>query len=233
MGVWEHSRTQSEAMAARSFAANNTKMREGRVIALAGMFQAAALVRAIALRGSCDGAAMKQSLASVFRIDADSPADVYGGVGNLRLGLQTLITQLDEQGKRDVVLTRMAVDVMRLERSLTRNPQTLRRLRELIQGMSGLAAQAESGHIDLAAQLARLYTDTLSNLKPRVLVQGNVQYLNQPVQVHQIRALLLAAVRAAVLWRQLQGSQLRLLFRRREYAMLARGLLARCTLDGS
>ena len=47
----------------------------------------------------------------------------------------------------------------------------------------------------------------------------------------QIRSLLLAAVRAAVLWRQMGGSQLRLLMRRREYAMLARGLLARSTLD--
>jgi high frequency lysogenization protein len=36
-----------------------------------------------------------------------------------------------------------------------------------------------------------------------------------------------------VLWRQLGGSQLRLLFRRRQYAMLARGLLTRCTLDGA
>ena len=49
--------------------------------------------------------------------------------------------------------------------------------------------------------------------------------------VAQIRALLLAAVRAAVLWRQVGGSQLRLIVRRRQYAMLARGLLARSTLD--
>ncbi len=176
---------------------------------------------------------MRQSLASVFRIDADSPAEVYAGVGNLRLGLETLIAQLDEHGKRDVVLTRMAVAVMRLERSLANKPDTLKKLREQIQGMSGLAAQAEAGHIDLAAQLALLYTDTLSRLKPRVIVEGNANFLSQPAQVNQIRALLLAAVRAAVLWRQLEGSQLRLLFRRRQYAMLARGLLARCTLDGS
>ena len=208
-------------------------MREGRVIALAGLFQALALVRTIALRGGCDAPIMRQSLASVFRIDADSPADVYDGVGNLRLGLETLIAQLDEHGKRDVVLTRMAVAVMRLERSLANKPDTLRKLREQIQGMSGLAAQAEAGHIDLAAQLALLYTDTLSRLKPRVIVEGNANFLSQPAQVNQIRALLLAAVRAAVLWRQLEGSQLRLLFRRRQYAMLARGLLARCTLDGS
>lgn len=208
-------------------------MREGRVIALAGLFQALALVRAIALRGGCDASATRQSLASIFRIDADSPADVFGGVGTLRLGLETLIAQLDEQGKRDVALTRMAVAVLRLERSLAARPDTLQTLREQIGKMAGLAEQAEAGHVDIAARLAGLYTDTLSHLKPRILVEGNASFLNQPSQVNQIRALLLAAVRAAVLWRQLDGSQLRLLFRRRQYAMLARGLLARCTLDGS
>lgn len=200
---------------------------------MAGMFQALALVRAIALRGSCDAPAARQSLASIFRIDADSPADVFGGVGNLRLGLETLIAQLDEQGTRDIALTRMAIAVLRLERSLAATPETLQTLRDQIQGMAGLAVQAEAGHIDVAARLAALYADTLSRLKPRVLVEGNAAFLNQPIQVNQVRALLLAAVRAAVLWRQLGGSQWRLLFRRRQYAMLARGLLARCTLDGS
>ncbi len=210
-------------------------MREGRVIAMAGVFQALALVRSIALRGSCDAIAARLSLASIFRIDADGPAEVFGGVGNLRLGLETLIQQLDQQGRRDVVLTRMAVAVLRLERSLAGRSGTLHTLREQIESMiaAGLAAQAEAGHVDIAARLAGLYTDTLSLLKPRVLVEGNPSFLSQPAQVNQIRALLLAAIRAAVLWRQLDGSQLRLLFRRREYAMLARGLLARCTLDGS
>lgn len=231
--MWVGCRSQSEAGYQGSFPGAIVKMREGRVIALAGLFQALALVRAIALRGGGEAPAMRQSLASVFRIDASSPEDVYGGVGNLRLGLETLIAQLDEHGKRDPVLTRMAIAVLRLERSLANKPDTLRKLRAQIQGMSELAAQAEAGHIDLAAQLARLYTDTLSRLKPRIIVEGNPNFLSQPGHVNRIRALLLAGVRAAVLWRQLEGSQLRLLFRRRQYAMLARGLLARCTLDGS
>jgi high frequency lysogenization protein len=36
-----------------------------------------------------------------------------------------------------------------------------------------------------------------------------------------------------VLWRQLGGTRWRLVFRYRQYAMLARGLLSRCTIDGS
>lgn len=205
-------------------------MREGRVIALAGLFQAIALVRAVATRGSADARIMQHSLASVFKIDADSPADVFGGIGNLRLGLETLVAQLGEAGKRDLALTRMAIQVLRLERSLARRTDTLRALRS---GIDGMRAATESGQGDLAARLADLYAQTLSRLQPRVMVEGNPTYLQQPVQVNQIRALLLAAVRAAVLWRQLGGSQLRLLFRRRQYAMLARGLLTACTLGGS
>ena len=208
-------------------------MREGRVIALAGLFQALALVRALATRGSGDTLSMRQSIASVFRIDADSPVDVYGGIGNLRLGLETLVAQLGESGKRDLILTRMMLQVLRLERSLARRTDVLRALRSGIDGMHALAEQAESGQVDVSARLADLYVQTLSRLTPRILVEGNPTYLQQSAQVDQIRALLLAAVRAAVLWRQLGGTQMRLLFRRRQYAMMARGLLAGCTLGGS
>lgn len=206
-------------------------MREERVIAMAGLMQALALVRAIALRGGCEAAAMRCSLASVLRIDADSAADVYGGVGNLRLGLQTLVEQLDKP--RDPVLSQMAVTVLRLERALAARPDALERLRTQVEMIVKLDPQAEASLVDLPARLAQLYVETLSPLKPRVMVEGNHAFLNQPARQAQIRALLLAAIRAAVLWRQLGGSQWRLLFRRRQYAMLARGLLARCTLDGS
>jgi len=206
-------------------------MREERVIALAGLMQALSLVRAIALRGGCDAAAMRISLASVLRIDADNAADVFGGIGNLRLGLQTLVEQLDKP--RDPALTGMAVTVLRLERALSSRPETLQHLREQIDLIVKLDPHAEASLVDLPARLAQLYVQTLSPLKPRVMVEGNTSFLNQPARQAQIRALLLAAIRAAVLWRQLGGTQWRIVFRRRQYAMLARGLLARCTLDGS
>jgi high frequency lysogenization protein len=46
-------------------------------------------------------------------------------------------------------------------------------------------------------------------------VQGNPHYLQQPQVVAEIRALLLAALRSAVLWRQLGGSYWDFVFRRR------------------
>lgn len=203
-------------------------MREDRVIALAGLIQALSLVRSIALRGSCDAQAMRDSLASVLRIDADTAADVYGGIGHLRVGLRALIEQLDTPN--DPALMRMAATVLRLERALVRRPEMLERLREQIDTIARI--DPASG-IDLPARLGQLYAETLSRLHPRVMVEGNQAFLQQAARQNDIRALLLAAIRAAVLWRQLGGTQWRLLFRRKQYGMLARGLLARCMLDGS
>ncbi|TLY50162.1 MAG: high frequency lysogenization protein HflD [Gammaproteobacteria bacterium] len=207
-------------------------MREERVIALAGMFQAIALVRAIATRGSADMAAMRASLASVFKIDSDSPADVFGGIGNLRLGLENLITQLDDK-KRDLATTRIAVTVLRLERKVSARTQTLRDLRAGISAIAPLLGERGVAADEIVGRLARLYVDNISSLQPRIVVEGNPQFLQHAPRVEQVRALLLAAIRAAVLWDQLGGTQWRLLFRRRQYAMMARGLLAQCTLSGS
>jgi high frequency lysogenization protein len=206
-------------------------MREERVIALAGVFQAVALVRGIAQRGGADTLAMEPSLQSIFKIDAASPADVYGGLAHLRLGLETLIGQLDDE-KRDLTLTRLGISVLRVQGKLQARSAMLGTLRDGIEAIAQQTAGSAATNPLVIGRLAQLYVDTISQLQPRIVVEGNPQFLRQETQVAQIRALLLASIRSAVLWRQLGGSQLRLLFRRRQYAMLARGLLAQCTLTG-
>ncbi len=204
---------------------------EERTLALAGLFQALALVRTLATQGQADAASYASSVGSVLRIDAPSVAAVFDGVGGVRLGLQTLQRELEgRQG--DAATRRMALTVLRIERRLMGDPP---RVEHLQQGLRDAQRQAEhfgsADHPTVIARLASLYADTLSSLRPRVLVTGNAQMLNQPATVERIRAALLAAVRAAVLWRQLGGTQWRLLLQRRQTLMVARGLLARATLD--
>ena len=208
------------------------RMREERVIALAGMFQAIALVRAIALRGGCDATAMQPSVASVFKIDADEPDRCVRWPRQPALGPGNT----DRPARRQA--TRPCDDP---DRDLGAAPAT----QTLPRGRDMLGTLRERHRSDCAADrsdrgnqfgrrrasrpaLRRYAVDTA----PRIVVEGNPQFLRQDAQVAQIRALLLAAIRAAVLWRQLGGSHWRLLFRRRQYAMLARGLLAQCTLSG-
>jgi len=205
-------------------------MRESRVIALAGVFQACGVVHSLATQGKSEPAVVEASLASVFRIDADSVNDVFGGLGGVRFGLETLIANLDGKAG-NTAIAQLAIGALRLERKLSGRREMLHALSE---GISAIQRQVEHlgpAHATVQTRLAELYTETLSLLRPRIVVQGNPLYLGDPRRVEQIRALLLAAVRAAVLWRQVGGSQWRLLLRRREYTMLARGLLARCTLD--
>ncbi|MGA9423288.1 MAG: high frequency lysogenization protein HflD [Rhodanobacteraceae bacterium] len=205
-------------------------MRESRVIALAGMFQAVSLVRQVATRGRADPETVEASLTSIFRIDADSAADVFGGVDGVRHGLHTLIAQLDNTS-RDPALTRLALGVLRLQRRLAGNRRMNQTLSDGIEAIQRQVTHLGVSHPTVQGRLAELYSVTLSQLRPQIMVHGNPACLGQAQCVEAIRALLLAAVRAAVLWRQVGGRPWRLLLRRREYAMLARGLLTSNTLD--
>ena len=66
--------------------------------------------------------------------------------------------------------------------------------------------------IILKANWYEIYTQTISTLKPRVLIQGDPECLQIPQNVNRIRSLLLAGIRAAMLWYQMGGSRWRLLF---------------------
>ena len=188
---------------------------DDRVLALAGIAQALQQVRRIADTGHSDAAAVRTAMDSVFRIDAASPEAVYGSVEALKPGLRLLHNYFRNQGQ-DPILPKLALAVLQLERRFVNEPDTVERV---AQGVARAAADAQrlgdSGHPDVLATVGGIYADTISHLKPRVMVQGNPHYLGQPGVVAEIRALLLAAVRSAVLWRQLGGSYWDFLFVRK------------------
>ena len=188
-----------------------------RVLALAGLVQALAQVRRIADTGQANESVLATSLDSIFRIDADSTATVYGGREHLRPGLMLLRDYFGSK-PRDEHLPRLALAVMQLERRFVRDDAMARKVQQGIQAQADAAAEHGSTHPDVLAALGGLYADTLSHLRPRVLVQGNPHYLGQPAVVAEVRAVLLAAMRSAVLWRQLGGSLWDFLLRRREMA---------------
>jgi len=64
------------------------------------------------------------------------------------------------------------------------------------------------------------------DIEPRIVVNGRPLYLQNSSIVHQIRALLLAALRSAWLWRQVGGKRWALLLRRRAIAERAEAWLA-------
>ncbi|KAF1709805.1 lysogenization regulator HflD [Pseudoxanthomonas kalamensis DSM 18571] len=195
-----------------------------RVLALAGLVQALAQVRRIAETGQSDPAQVQTALDSVFRIDAETPEAVYGEVTSLRAGLRVLRDHLDKRNRDDGLL-KLFMAVLQLERRFIGEPNTVTAVGNGIAELSPQADEHGSTHPDVLAALGNLYADTLSHLRPKVMVQGNPHYLSQPAVVSEIRAILLAAVRSAVLWRQLGGSYWDLLLSRRAMADAIEGWL--------
>ncbi|NIR32667.1 MAG: high frequency lysogenization protein HflD [Gammaproteobacteria bacterium] len=199
---------------------------QNRVIALAGLFQAAALVQQIARDGSADAEAFQVSMESVLRLDAETPEAVYGGRRGLRLGLTELCKQLDKAREgRDADLVRYALSLMFLERKFMRRRDLLDAVRQGVETANAQAEHFSPTHSNVVAKLADLYLNTISTLTPRIIVTGDPNYLNNPENANKIRSALLAGVRATVLWRQLGGNRLRLLFTRRRVLTTAREML--------
>ena len=196
-----------------------------RVLALAGLVQALRQVRQIAENGQADEAIVGTALDSVFRIDAASAAAVYGNTQALDSGLRLLRDYFGNQG-HDELLPRLTLAVMQLERRFVREAATASKVRDGILALAPSAERLGSVHPDVLAALGSLYADTVSHLRPRVLVQGNPHYLGQAGVVAEIRAVLLAALRSAVLWRQMGGSLWDFVLRRREIVATIDALLA-------
>lgn len=185
-----------------------------RTLAFAGLLQSCQLVRLLAETGETRSAQLEVCIDSLFRFDAESVAAVYGGAPGLHPGLESLITHLDGHAVRDAMLLRLLASVLRVERSYRRDRALHDKLR---QGLEHIARQRDHlgpAHPTILGRLGELYAETISGLRPRIMVQGNPVYLQQPPIVAEIRAILLCALRSAVLWRQLGGSQWDLYLRR-------------------
>lgn len=190
-------------------------MMHERVLALAGLAQALRQVRRIAETGQADAAVLETALDSVFRIDAASAEEVYGNVDALRPGLCLLRDYFDGRGD-DEQLPKLALSVTQLERKFVSDADMPRRVHDGITAASVDAGRLGSTHPEVLAALGGLYADTVSHLRPRVMVQGNPHYLGQADIVAEIRAVLLASLRSAVLWRQMGGSAWDFLLRRKQ-----------------
>lgn len=193
----------------------NSAMRD-RCTALAGIFQAARLVQQTSRAEKRDAAATTASIYSIFNTDPETVADVYGNPAALLTGLGALKNQLDNNaGRRDMELTGYVITLMHLERKLSRRPDLMNTIST---GIDKLKAQTEGNDPEQAtiiAGLADIYRETASTLQPRIMVKGDESVLSNSSSQNMIRALLLAGIRATVLWSQCGGSRIKLIFQRK------------------
>ncbi len=196
---------------------------QDRTMAFAGICQAASLVQRVARDGSCDEASLRESLQSILVTNPTQPLEVFGSHLAIRDGYRALVEQLGADGsQKNAELTRYVVSLIALERKLAKRKDILNMLGERI---SQIGRQQQ--HFDLLdeqilANMASIYSDLISPIGPRIQVAGTPLFLQQPLVQHKVRALLLAGIRAVVLWRQLGGSRTQIIFARKKMVELAK-----------
>jgi high frequency lysogenization protein len=201
-----------------------------RVLALAGVFQAAQLTAEAARLGQTDSAALNACVHSLYEFNPDSVAEVFDGVAGVEMGLRGLVRQLDEPEKRDLEITRYVISLLQHERRLHHEPERLTAIGRELEELGDRRAQFgfETGtHL---AQLAEIYQRHISPLSPPILVKGEALHLQNPDLAARIRTALLAGIRAAMLWRQCGGRRWQMLFLRRRLAHTGRALLGEISI---
>ena len=195
------------------------------VLALAGVVQVARLVDQISRTGSYPDEFLAPSINSLFKFDAESTAEIYGGISGVKLGLHNLAALLastNEPESRDIL--RYVFGVLHLEKRFSAHPDMPAVVRSRLEHTQ-FRSEYFSTHVqEVCHSLSGVYQDTISTFKYRIKVTGSMQQLQNPNNADVIRALLLAGIRSAVLWRQLGGRRWRLLTQRRRLLQVAHDL---------
>ncbi len=204
-----------------------THSKYDQTLALAGIYQAASLVKQIANTGQANNAQIESSLETLFRFDAGSVEEVYGSIAGVSHGIKILHQHLVDRTTRDIEITKYALSLIMLEKKLSDTPAMLDEISERLNKIESQFDFFSLSHENTFAKLGQIYKDTISTLGPKIIVTGEQPYLSSESNASKVRALLLAGIRSAVLWRQCGGSRWQFLFGRKAYISECENILAR------
>lgn len=196
-------------------------MIEERTIALAGVLQACEQVQALARTGVADASVYASSMQSVLVLDALNTPAVFGGLGGIRSGLKLLEDGiLNSPAVSDLEVLRYMMSILQLQNQLYKNQQKFNEFGQAVDRLSSFSKD------DLANACSEVYQTHISVLRPQIIVQGEQEHLQHDGVPEQVRAMLLAAVRSAVLWQQKSGGKFRLVWERTRMQNAAKSLRA-------
>lgn len=195
-------------------------------IALAGITQATHLVHQLATTGSANEKALHACLNSLIILDAENPVDIYGGLEGVELGLVQLNTQLSSTRVNNPQEARYAASLVFLEDKFANEVEMQAQVTKKIEIARKQSEHFGVDHENVIANFADIYHTTISNISPRVMINGEQSFLSSVDIINKIRALLLAGIRSAMLWKHCGGSRWRFLFFRRKIQREVQFLLA-------
>lgn len=185
-----------------------------RTIALAALLQSVTLVQQIAETGNVDQTAFETLLKSLVATDAPSTEAIYGDSSQLKMGIEQLNNQLSKnKDNKDVQLLRYVIGLLHLERKLAKRPAMMDLIgREIDQIPQQIDYFGDINSPQVIARFADVYLRTISELSPRIQVNGDPTFLQHADNINRVRTLLLAGIRAAMLWHQKGGRRWHFIF---------------------
>ncbi len=195
----------------------NLDLQRNQTIALAAVCQAALMVCDASRGKVLDKDALRQLFNGVMVTSPDSVFDVYQNIQDLRAGCNTMLQQMSGRtDNRDMELTRYVAGIMALSKKLMHSSQAQQQLTESIEQISRRLDHFDITSDTVASNFADGYSKAISPLGQKIQVMGDANILTQDVVQNKIRALLLAGVRAGVLWRQMGGKRRQFIFNRKQ-----------------
>lgn len=202
----------------------NKRYQQG--VALAAVFQAASLVEQLARTGEIPASEFELLINSLFIQNPDNFDEIYGQIPNLQAGAHAILKSSSGiQNALNPDVMRYALSILHLENKLKKQHHLLDVIGKGIEHAQLQSKHFSITHENILANLSSTYQKSLSTLNFRIKVTGNPNILKNANQADKIRVLLLAGVRAAILWRQVGGRRWHLLFSRKSYCKIAQGLL--------
>lgn len=201
---------------------------QDRTLALIGIYQAAQLVYDLATTGKADETAFHTCVQSLFCDNPSNTIEVYGGeMTNIQQGINTLLAQMSSEQAlqdRNIEITRYVLSLIILEKKLVQLGEPLQKIASILETAKSQQAHFGEEHENVIASIARAYTENVSPVRPKIMVNGQHGHLQNPRVANKIRALLLAGIRSALLWHQVGGSRWGLIWSRKKYLRDAQAL---------
>jgi len=202
-------------------------LQENQTLALAGMFQCAVLIEQLANKGEINQAAFDCSVDSLFTFEADTALEIFGDIFGLNRGLQALVNHLGGRGQTSGKnLAYYIMSMMKASANLLKNRSVADKLQSELQTIQQQAIDFDMSRQNTINKIDGLYQNTISLAQSRIIIRGNQIYLSNSDTAAKVRTLLLAGIRAAVLWHQLGGSKWKLIISRKKYVENAKRLMS-------
>ena len=200
---------------------------ENQTLALAGIFQSAVLIEQLAYKGEVNQAAFDCSIDSLFAFEAENTLEIFGDVFGLNRGMQALTNHLGGRGQASGKnLAYYIMSMMKISANLLKDGAMANRLQNELQTIQQQSIDFEMSRNNTINKIDGLYQNTISKTPPKVIIRGEQIYLSNNDTAAKVRTLLLAGIRAAVLWHQLGGSKWKLIVSRKRYVESAKRFMS-------